>query len=176
MSTTANANANATDSLGSMLAMLLLRLWLGLRALQTGVEKFAGYAAREEVVEVDGEPNAYGLTDVDTDKVYALSHMHGVPAAMYDRFLGEPLIPAFGLTVFDLVLAPLLLVLGVMILLGIALRCSLFAMGLVYTSLTFGLILLGQDAGIAWLGTHILLIVAALLFVQHNRFSIMKSY
>lgn len=171
-----STSINATDSLGSMFALLLLRLWLGLRALLTGVEKFAGYAAREEVVEVDGEPNAYGLTDVDTDKIYALTHMHGIPATMYDNFLGEPLIPAFALTIYNLVLAPLLLILGVMILLGVALRCSLFAMGLVYTSLTFGLILLGQDGGVAWLGTHVLLIVAALLFVQHDRFSLMKSY
>jgi thiosulfate dehydrogenase (quinone) large subunit len=171
-----STSSSATDSLGALFALLLLRLWLGLRALQTGVEKFAGYAAREEVVEVDGEANAYGLTDVDTDKVYALTNMHGVPTSLYDRLLAEPLLPTFGLTVFDFILAPLLLILGTLILLGVALRCSLFAMGLVYTSLTFGLILLGQDAGIAWLGTHVLLIVVALLFVQHNRFSLMKSY
>lgn len=169
-------STQSTDSLGSVLALLLLRLWLGLRALQTGVEKFAGSRAKEEIVEVDGAPNAYGLTDMDTEKVYGFANLHGVPEALYDKFLGEPLIPVFALNIYDMVLAPLLIILGITILLGIALRVSLFAMGLVYTSLTFGLILIGQDGGVAWLGIHMLLIVAALFYVQYNRFSIMKSY
>lgn len=168
--------AASADTLGSALALLLLRLWLGIRALQSGVEKFAGARSTEAPVEVDGEVNDYGLVDTDTEKFYGLENMHGVPAALYDRLLDEPLMPAFLLSIYDMVLAPLLLVLGVTVLLGIALRVSLFAMGLVYTSLTFGLILLGQDAGVAWLGIHILLIVFALFHVRNNRFSVMKSF
>ncbi len=166
----------AASCLGSILALLLLRLWLGIRSLQEGVEKFAGMKATEEAVEIDGEVNEYGLVDTATEKVYGLSHFQSVPEGMYDRLLAEPLMPAFGLAIYDKLLGPLLIILGLTVLLGIALRFSLFAMGLVYTSLTFGLILLGQDAGIAWLGIHILLIVAALLHVRHNRFSVMKSF
>ena len=49
-------------------------------------------------------------------------------------------------------------------------------MGLLYTSLTFGLILIKQDAGIAWLGTHIIMIVAALALAKYNRFAILKKW
>lgn len=164
------------DGLGAVLALLLLRIWLGLRALQQGVEKFAGTSSSDEVAEVDGEPNEYGLTDTETEKFYGLGNFHGVPEQMYESFLSEPLIPAFALSIYDIILTPLLIILGITVLLGIAIRTSLFAMGLLYTSLTFGLILLGQDGGIAWLGIHILLVVAALLHVRHNRFSVMKSY
>jgi hypothetical protein len=34
--------------------------------------------------------------------------------------------------------------------------------------------LLKQDAGVAWLGMHVALTVAALLLVKHNRFEAVK--
>ncbi len=169
-------NNGLTDRFGAALSILLLRIWLGFRALQSGIEKFAGYEVSDRLVDVDGAPNEFGLVDTDAEKFYSLGNMHGVPPAMYDRFLDEPLIPNFALALYDKLLAPLLIILGLTVLLGVAIRCSLFAMGLVYTSLTFGLILLNQDAGVAWLGIHILLITAALLHIQHNRFSIMKRF
>jgi thiosulfate dehydrogenase [quinone] large subunit len=49
-------------------------------------------------------------------------------------------------------------------------------MGILYTSLTFGLILIKQDSGVAWLGIHILLIVAALTLVNYNRFEVIKKW
>jgi thiosulfate dehydrogenase [quinone] large subunit len=49
-------------------------------------------------------------------------------------------------------------------------------MGLLYTSLTFGLILIKQDAGVAWLGIHILMIVAALALANYNRFALLKKW
>jgi thiosulfate dehydrogenase [quinone] large subunit len=69
-----------------------------------------------------------------------------------------------------------LLILGLTLLLGIATRFTLFAMGLLYTSLTFGLILIKQDAGVAWLGIHILMIVAALALANYNRFALLKKW
>ena len=68
------------------------------------------------------------------------------------------------------------MILGLTVLLGIATRISLFAMGLMYTSLTFGLILLKQDAGVAWLGTHIIMIVIALVLAKHNRLAILNKW
>jgi thiosulfate dehydrogenase [quinone] large subunit len=141
---------------------------LAARAFITGIEKFAGTKASEVPVVIDGEPNTLGLTSSEADKVYGLSHYHGVPEALYPQLAAEPLIPGFAMKLYDLALGPLLLILGLTVLLGIATRVSLFAMGLVYTSLTVGLILLGQDAGIAWLGIHILMIAAALFNVKHN--------
>jgi thiosulfate dehydrogenase [quinone] large subunit len=65
---------------------------------------------------------------------------------------------------------------GLTLLLGLGTRISLFAMGLLYTSLTFGLILIKQDAGVAWLGIHIIMITAALALAKYNRFAILKKW
>ena len=161
---------------GPLLAMLLLRIWLGFRALQTGIEKFAGTRTATTPVVIDGEPNAYGLTEASGEKVYGLSHYQGVPESLYAKLADEPLIPGWLLGLYDLFLGPALVLFGLTLLLGIATRTSLFVMGLIYTSLTFGLILLKQDSGIAWLATHLLLIVAALVLAKHNRFLIVRRW
>lgn len=165
-----------TDTLSLSLGIILLRLWLAMRAIQTGIEKFAGTTTSNSAVLIDGAPNSYGLTEATTGKVYAFSNYHGVPAPLYSQFQAEPFIPDFALNLYDAVLGPVLIITGVTLLLGIATRISLFTMGLIYTSLTFGLILIKQDAGIAWLGTHIILIVSALALAKYNRFAILKKW
>lgn len=170
-----NPTPKATDA-GSSLAFLILRLWLGVRALVAGIEKFAGTSVSDQGVTIDGQVNDYGLTSAQADKTYGLGNYSGVPEALYNRFVDEPLIPQFALAIFDRVLGPALIVLGVTLLLGIAVRSTLFLMGLLYTSLTIGLILIKQDAGVAWLGIHVLLVAAALRFVNDNRFTLMKKW
>jgi len=170
------ANDKQDQDLGFTLGMLTLRIWLAIRAIQTGIEKFAGTGSTAKAVQIDGAPNAYGLTEAASYKVYALSNYQGVPGPLYDKFSGEPFIPNWGLDLYNIILGPALLILGFTLLLGIATRYTLFAMGLLYTSLTFGLILIKQDAGIAWLGTHIIMIVAALALVKYNRFAILKKW
>jgi len=171
-----NSNETNSNTLGLTLGMLVLRLWLAMRAIQTGIEKYAGTSTGSKAVNIDGAPNDYGLTEATSAKAYALSNYQGVPGPLYDQFAGEPLIPSWGLDLYNVVLGPALLILGFALLVGLATRFTLFAMGLVYTSLTFGLILIKQDAGIAWLGTHILLIVAAQALANYNRFAILKKW
>lgn len=173
MSSQANTPNN---ELGFSLAMLLMRIWLAARAIQTGIEKYAGTKAQDSAVLIDGAPNDYGLTETTTGKVYALSNYNGVPDALYDKFKAEPLIPEFALNLYDVVLGPALIIVGLTLLLGIATRFSLFAMGLIYTSLTFGLILIKQDAGVAWLAAHIIMIVLALALANYNKFAILKKW
>ena len=166
-----------SNDLGYTLGMLLLRLWLAVRAFQTGIEKFAGSGKPvDSTVLVDGVPNTYGLTESTATKVYAMSNYSGVPAPLYDKFINEPLIPEFALNIYNVVLGPALIILGLTLFLGIATRFSLFLMGLIYTSLTFGLILIKQDAGIAWLGVHIIMIVMALALVKYNKFAILNKW
>jgi thiosulfate dehydrogenase [quinone] large subunit len=62
------------------------------------------------------------------------------------------------------------------VLLGIAPRVSLIDMCLLYTSLTFGLILIKQDAGIAWLGVHIIMVVIALGLAKYDRITVTKKW
>lgn len=171
-----SSNDKCSKDLGLTLGMLTLRIWLGLRAIQTGIEKFAGSKANSSVVAIDGVPNSYGLTKEGADKFYSFSEYHGVPVPLYDKFASEPLVPTWGLNLYDTILGPVLILLGLGILFGIAQRISLFVMGLVYTSLTFGLILIKQDAGIAWLGVHIIMVVMALALAKYNKFAILKKW
>ena len=166
-----------SNDLGYTLGILLLRLWLAARAFQTGIEKFAGSGKPvDSTVLVDGAPNTYGLTESTASKVYAMSNYKGVPAPLYDKFISEPLIPEFALNIYNFVLGPALIILGLTLFLGIATRFTLFLMGLIYTSLTFGLILIKQDAGIAWLGIHIVMVVMALALANYNKLVIMKNW
>jgi thiosulfate dehydrogenase [quinone] large subunit len=154
----------------------LLRLWLAVRAIQTGLEKFAGSKASDQIVKVDGALNEYGLTAAGSVKHYAMVNYHGVPEALMKKFQAEPLMMKFALPIYDKILGPTLLILGFTILLGIASRTSLFLLGLLYISLTWGLILIKQDDGVSWLGVHMILVVMALALAEHNRFTILKKW
>lgn len=164
------------DSLGLTFAMWILRLWLGMRALITGVEKFAGTRQTDATVMIDGAANSYGLTQAGSEKVYAFSNYSGIPAALADKFAAEPLLPTWALGAYSFLLGPLLILFGLTLLLGVASRVTLLGMGLIYTSLTLGLILIKQDAGVAWLATHIILIVMALVLAPYNRFELLKKW
>lgn len=161
---------------GYILGMLLLRIWLSMRAIQAGLEKFAGISSRSKDVLVDGAPNTYGLTESTATKVYSIDNYQGVPAALYDKFASEPLIPTWGLDLYNSALGPAFILLGLALLFGLATRLALFGMGLLYTSLTFGLILIKQSDGVAWLGIHVLLVVVALVLSQYNRFTLLKKW
>ena len=154
----------------------LLRIWLAVRAIQTGVEKYTGLQGSDKLVNIDGKPNDYGLTEATQVKEYAMSHYHGVPEALMKKFQAEPLMNAKMLMLYDKVLGPALIVLGLTILLGIATRTSLFLLGLLYVSLTFGLILIKEDSGVAWLGIHMIMIVMALSMSKYNRLCVLKKW
>ena len=166
------------NQLGFIFASLLLRLWLGVRALQTGIEKFAGSKMSDEPVAPGGEVYDVNLTAETSEKGYALENYHGIPEALRTTFEKEPLMMkvSWALNIYDIVLGPVLIILGITILLGLASRVSLFLLGLLYVSLTLGLILIKQDAGVAWLGVHMIMIVLALAWANHNRLCILKKW
>ena len=149
------------------LAFLLLRLWLAMRALLTGLEKFSGTATRE-VVTINEFTELEETTTI-AYKAYGVSHYKAIPDVLKEQFTGQPLLPEFMTGPYYAILGYLLVLLGITLFLGICLRTSLFVMGLLYISLTYGLILIKQDGGIAWLGIHLLLIVGALLLEKHKR-------
>lgn len=154
----------------STLAFLVLRFWLASRAIVTGIEKFGSF----KTVEKPG-PEADTFIEVK-EKFYAMTNYAAIPQSLKDKFAQEPLLPAAATTPFYASLGWLLILLGVMLLLGIGTRISLFVQGLLYTGLTVGLILIKQDDGVAWLGIHVALIAFALVLARHNRFSILKKW
>ena len=163
--------------LASTFAFWILRVWLGLRALLTGLEKYAGKVTEQQpLLDEFGEPDLNGAMVEVSHKVYGFAHYHGLPAPLGDKFAAEPLLPAWSLSLYDKLLGPALILFGVTLLLGIAPRLTLFAQGLLYCSLSVGLILINESGGVAWLGIHVLLIVAALRLVQHDRLALLPKW
>ncbi len=159
------------------LAFWILRLWLGLRALITGLEKFSGSTVEHApLLDEFGQPDISGAMVEVTHKTYGWAHYHGLPPALAQKFAAEPLLPEWSLSLFDRLLGPALVLTGLTLLFGVAPRLTLFAQGILYVLLTVGLILINENAGIAWLGMHVLLVVAALRLVEHDRFSLLSRW
>lgn len=179
------------------MAFWLLRFWLAARAIGTGLTKFqgtkevvkdaGGLSADDVDILQDMASNAAGGPPVEkvTETVQALGFhfYHGLPAKgpmTVDTFSASPLMPSFMVQPYAFVLGYALIALGVALLLGICTRVSLFLMGLLYISLTWGFIILEPSmgpnaaAGIAYLGVHLVLIVGALLLADYNKFELVK--
>ncbi len=159
------------------LAFLLLRGWLAVRAILTGIEKFGAYkSVQKPLLDSTGQPDASGaLIDVKI-KFYSLANYSGIPSALKGKFANEGLLPPFALNLFDHLLGPTLIATGVMLLLGLGTRISLFVQGLIYIALTVGLILIHQDDGVSWLGIHIALVAFALVLAKNNKLAICKKW
>jgi thiosulfate dehydrogenase [quinone] large subunit len=161
---------------GSTLAVLLLRAWLGVRAILTGIEKFADSRTLQvPLLDASGKPDSSGAVVEVTQKFYSLHSYHAIPDSMREKFAQEPLLPTVLTTPYYGILGWALIALGVAVILGLWTRASLFLMGLLYVSLTVGLILIKQDAGVSWLAIHIALVAMALSLCRHNRFTLTCS-
>lgn len=182
------------------MAFWLLRFWLAARAIGTGLTKFIGkvngeianpeYEAKIKEAMADGlslSEAAELVTDVPekisgTIDVISISTYHGLPEKgpmTIETFSASPLMPSFMVGPYSAVLGYALIALGLTVLLGICTRVSLFLMGLLYISLTWGFIILEPNmgpsaaAGIAYLGVHMLIIVAALFLADYNKFELL---
>lgn len=132
-------------------AFLILRLWLGLRALAAGVEKF------------------------ESKGTYSLQAYSENMKRMASGITGASFLPLWATNLFAQSIGYILIVLAVGLLLGIKTRFTLFLSGLVYIALSVGLMAVQESEGVAWLGMHVALVVIALLLVQHNRLAITRD-
>lgn len=179
----AAATATSLDSGGGVrwdftFAFWALRLWLGVRALFVGINKFAAYkaVAMPLIDPSTGQPDASGVMINVNVKSYALANYAGIPVALRDRFAHEPLFPKFALTLFDRMLGPAFILTGIMLLIGLGTRISLVAQAALFIALTVGLVLIDQNDGVAYLGIHIGLVAAAFLLARHNRLVVLKKW
>lgn len=129
-------------------AFLLLRLFLALRAIFSAIEKF----------ELNG--------------TYSFANYYQSMSRMASGITSVSFLPLWMTKSFALPLGYVLFVLGVAILLGIKPRVTYFLMGLVYVALAFGLMVVQEGEGVAWLGVHVIMCVAALVLARHNRFAV----
>jgi len=129
-------------------AFLLLRLFLGLRALLAGVEKF------------------------ESGGNYSFEIYYRNMARMANGITSASFMPLWATKTFAFFLGYLLIVLGLAVLLGIKTRLALIGLGLLWVSLSFGLMAVQENEGVAWLGVYVGMNAAALLLVRHNRFAL----
>lgn len=128
-------------------AFLLLRLFLGLRTLMSGIEKF------------------------ESGGNYSVGNYTVTMNRMAEGITGASFLPLWATKAFALPLGFVLVALGAALLLGLKSRTVLALLGLVYTGLAFGLMAVQEGEGVAWIGVHVLMIVAALVLSRHNRFA-----
>jgi thiosulfate dehydrogenase (quinone) large subunit len=172
---TASTSACPTDCARTY-AYWTLRVWLGVRALLSGLEKFTGKVATQQpLLDEFGQPDLNGTMVAVERKVYGFEHYAGLPKSLAEKFAAEPLLPAWLLQPYIAALGYVLIALGLLLFLGVASRLTLLALGLLYTSLTVGLILINENTGVALLGLHVLLVAAALVLVKHDRFCLTRS-
>jgi thiosulfate dehydrogenase [quinone] large subunit len=126
-------------------AFLILRLFLGLRTLIAGVEKF------------------------EANKSFSFSNYTENMTRMATGISNYSLIPLWAAKSFAMSLGFLLVFVGAAILLGIKTRAALFLGGLVYVGLGFGLMAVQEGEGVAWIGMQVLMFAFALTLVRHNR-------
>jgi thiosulfate dehydrogenase [quinone] large subunit len=129
-------------------AFALLRLFLGLRTLFAGVEKF------------------------EAKGTYSFANYYENMNHMAQGITGASFLPLWATKNFAHSLGYLLLVFGIALLLGLKTRLTLFLTGLLYVGLSFGMMAVQESQGIAWLAIHVGLFAAALVLVRHNRFAL----
>ena len=163
---------------GQTLAFLVLRGWLGIRALIAGIDKYSESVKVQKPLmdPVTGMQDPSGAMVDVIQKVYGLHRYHAVPQVLQDKFALEPLLPGFLLKPFYAILGPSLIILGITLLLGLFTRISLFLQGILYIVLTIGLMLINQNDGATFLGIHIVLVAMALALADNNRFALLKKW
>lgn len=130
------------------MAFLLLRLFLGVRTLMAGIEKF----------------ETRGTYSIENYGQNMDRMAQGITSA---SFLPLPLTTAFAQS-----LGYVLIVAGLAVLLGVKSRLALFITGLVYIGLSFGLMAVQESEGVAWLATYVGLFAAAVVLARHDRFAV----
>ena len=148
MSDSSSSTNNSSPRCEYAAAFLLLRLFLGLRTLLAGTEKF------------------------ESKGTYSFQNYYANMNKMASGITGASFMPLWMTKTFAHSIGYALVALGVALLLGLKLRTTLMLTGLLYVGLAFGLMAVQESEGIAWLAIHIGIIAGALVLVRHDRFSV----
>lgn len=146
---TAPAGASDAPALaGPAGALLLLRLFLGLRGLLAAADKF----------------ELQGTWTWDNYVANSGRIAEGIASASF--------LPVWMTQPYALALPWLLGATGALVLLGIKSGWSLLATGLLYVSLASGLMAAQEAEGVAWLAIHVGVCAGALVLVRHERLAL----
>lgn len=145
---------------GEAWACFFLRMWIGMRLMFAGLTKFLN--------KTDGswKSEEYKFGFLDTEK--AATTM----ANITDTIRTNTPIPEWTLGPYATFLPWALLIVGASVMLGFFTRISLFLAGALVLSLSFGLMLLPDDAAAVERGVELIVVALALLTVKHNTGSV----
>jgi uncharacterized membrane protein YphA (DoxX/SURF4 family) len=147
-----DSSCSSTNRWDLALANLLLRLWIGLRLVFAGLDKFrAGSGA---------------------DATFNMENYEKKMAAIAKLTYNNGFLPENLCNLYAKPLGFLLLIAGVWAVIGLFSRLGLFFAGLVFLSLGVGLATLPDDTEVLYIGVHILIVAAALATNQHSMFSL----
>jgi thiosulfate dehydrogenase [quinone] large subunit len=151
---------------GDTMAYLMLRIFIGLRLIMSGLDKFK---LSNDVIDERG-----GVSRVRWDELYRIEHLQ----AKAETIVG--VVPKFGgidATVakwYALSLGPLMICVGAALLIGFFNRLSLFAAGMIFISLSFGLMSIGDESTVNRLGLYVALVALAFHYVKSNKLALTK--
>lgn len=132
-------------------ALISLRLFLSLRFLLAALGKFSQEGS------------------------YSFSHYYnGFVPWITNEFAQKTNLPGFLVTPYAYLLGYVEFILGAALFLGIKTKYALALIALLLVSLAYGQMLLGEGGAISEIGIHLLITVAALYFVRHNKFEALR--
>ncbi len=134
-------------------AHLILRLWVGLRLFMAGIDKFR---------EKGGTTFSFGNLKTNLTPIEKLMTENTPNFLLPDAVIA----PYFYVLSFALVIV------GFTCILGIATRLSLLLGGLLFVSLSFGIMALPDDKDAVWLGIQVAITAFALITASHNKLSV----
>ncbi|MGI9243743.1 MAG: hypothetical protein ACR2RV_23300 [Verrucomicrobiales bacterium] len=170
MSNQSNSHS-ASHCIGLAFGALLLRLWIGMRLLFAGLEKWKTRVT-ESVAGPDGEMIEktfwkYDLFGENASSIYK----ENMGRITYNMNNDSPL-QLWMIEQFASTLGWMLLIVGAWLLIGLFSRAALVAAGFVFISLTFGLATIGADPEIVERGIEIGLVVGALSLARYQVFGL----
>jgi hypothetical protein len=174
-------NSVCCPALNLTLAFLLLRLFMGMRLVLSGLEKMGylvgkGTTTFKETLTLKALGDAlsqkawFGEGGLAANEGFGDGRMWNVGKAMLDNSL----LPEWMIKPFLICLPYAMLLSGLMILLGLLNRAAWWLAGLIWFSLAFGQMLLPDEQTIQWLGLYVFVCALALSIVEHNRIRITK--
>ena len=147
-----STDATNCDSCSQGAASLILRLWIGLRLFFSGIEKFRGGSG--------------------VDMSWTMEHYVKKMGKIAEITAENSILPGWVCNLYAYPLGFLLVGFGVMCLVGIFTRFSLFVAGLLFVSLAFGLMVLPDDQGALDLGIHVAITAFALTLCSKDYFTL----
>ena len=176
MSDKAHCSQTAMNSLGLAFGALLIRLWIGMRLLFAGLEKWKNKVTveveekvtdpntREETVEIVQQTFwRYDVFAENSKEIYN-ANMGRITSNMNND---SPL-RLWMIEQYAGMLGWMLLIVGAWVLIGLASRAALIAAGFVFLSLTFGLATIGADPEIVERGIEVGLVAGALALARYQ--------